>query len=118
MKKILVVDNEIAILTVVKLILSQFNYQVETVARWEELADAIKDFTPDLILLDVSLSGVDGRDICKQLKNSQYTAHIPIILFSADNIALKSLKGCKPDAVIAKPFDSSELVAVIQNNLH
>lgn len=117
MKKILVVDDEIAILTVVKLILSQYNFQVETVSQWEHLPQAIQSFTPDLIILDVTLPGGDGRDVCHQLKSAHETAHIPVILFSADCNSIKSLQGCKPDAVIAKPFDSSELVTTIQKNL-
>jgi DNA-binding response OmpR family regulator len=118
MKKILVVDDEVAILTVVKLILSQYNFQVETVSKWEHLSAVIRSFTPDLIILDVTLPGCDGRDVCCQLKSAEDTAHIPIILFSADNNSIRSLKGCKPDAVIEKPFDSAELVSVIQRNLN
>ena len=118
MKKILVVDDEVSILTVVKLILTQYNFQVETVSGWQELPQAIESFSPDLIILDVTLPGGDGRDVCNQLKNAEDTAHIPIILFSADNASIRSLKGCKPDGVIEKPFDSAELVSVIQKNLN
>jgi DNA-binding response OmpR family regulator len=118
MKKILVVDDEVAILTVVKLILSQYNFQVETVSEWEQLPQAIRSFTPDLIILDVTLPGGDGRDVCNQLKSAEDTSHIPIILFSADCNSIKSLRGCKPDAVIEKPFDSAELVNAIQKQLN
>lgn len=118
MKKILVVDDEYDILTVVTLILSRHNFKVEAISKWEHIPDAIKSFSPDLILLDVCLSGGDGRVICDQLKSSEETAHIPIVLFSANYNLLESLKGCKPDAVIAKPFDSTDLVAVIQNKIN
>ena len=117
MKKILVVDDEVAILTVVKLILTQYNFKVEIVSQWEHLPQAILSFAPDLIILDVTLPGGDGRDVCRQLKSAEDTAHIPVILFSADCNSIKSLRGCKPDAVIAKPFDSSELVNAIQEHL-
>ena len=118
MKKILVVDDEVAILTVVKLILSQYSFEVETISEWERLPQMLQSFNPDLIILDVSLPGGDGRDVCNQLKNDEDTSHIPIILFSADCNSIKSLKGCKPDAVIEKPFDSAELVTAIQKNLN
>ena len=116
-KRVLVVDDEPDILTVVSLILSRYNFKVEAISKWEHIPGAIKSFNPDLILLDVCLSGGDGRVICKQLKSSEDTVHIPVILFSANYNLLDTLKGCKPDAVITKPFDSTDLVTVIQEKI-
>ena len=117
MKRILVVDDEVDILTVVQIILSREQFIVETISKWEYLPYSIQYFKPDLILLDVSLSGADGREICTQLKASKDTQHIPIILFSAHHNLIENLNGSKPDAVVSKPFESSYLVETIKSNL-
>ena len=81
MNKVLIVDDDIDILTVVEMLLSMNNYTVKAISKWQDITSSIKSFSPDLILLDVALSGADGRDICKQLKQSNETQHIPVILF-------------------------------------
>ena len=118
MKRILVVDDEVDILSIVKLILLNHNFVVETLAKWQNIDSTIQSFHPDLILLDVSLGGADGRDICKQLKGVPETQHIPIIIFSANHNLMNNLQGCIPNAVITKPFDSSHLVKTILANLN
>ena len=117
MKKILVIDDELEIRRVVEIILKKNDYLVEAISKWEYLTYSVQYFKPDLILLDVSLGGADGRDICLKLKTSKKTAHIPIILFSAHHNLIENLNGCKPDAVIPKPFDTSHLLETIKNNL-
>lgn len=118
MRKILVVDDEPDILMAVKLILGKNELAVETLSRWEDIPRLIASFNPDLMLLDVSLSGADGRDICKQVKESADTAHIKVILFSAYHKVQDDLKNCKPDAFIAKPFDAAHLITTVMKHLN
>lgn len=118
MKKILVVDDEPDILMAVKLILSRKQIEVETLPNWENIPHIIKSFNPDLILLDVSLGGADGRDICKMLKDSKETKHIKIILFSAYHKVQDKLIECKPDDFIAKPFDAAYLINTVMKQLN
>jgi DNA-binding response OmpR family regulator len=117
MKKILVIDDELEIRRVVEIILKQNNYLVEAISKWEYLSYSVQYFKPDLILLDVSLGGADGRDICHKLKTSKKTERIPVILFSAHHNLVENLNGCKPDAVITKPFDTSHLLDTIKEIL-
>ena len=63
MDKILVIDDDIEILNVVKLILTMDGFEVDTESRWEKTFYKIESFKPDLILLDISLGGEDGRNI-------------------------------------------------------
>ena len=84
MKKILVIDDDEDILSLVQMMLSMHDFKVNAISRWEEMDDNIRDTPPDLILLDISLRGADGRDICKRLKNNPVTRHIRVILFSAN----------------------------------
>lgn len=117
MKKILVIDDEVEIRRVVEILLTRNNYLVEGISKWEYLSYSVQYFRPDLILLDVSLGGADGREICNKLKTSKKTEHIPIILFSAHHNLVENLNGCKPDAVITKPFDTSNLLDIIKETI-
>jgi DNA-binding response OmpR family regulator len=114
MKKILVVDDELDILSIIKIILERKNFLVSTISNWQQIASTIKIFMPDLILLDISLRGADGRDICKQLKTDKETEGIRIILFSANFGVEKTLEEVRADGFIAKPFEPAHLVNTIQ----
>ena len=117
MKKILVVDDDLDILTLMQMSLSMSGFEVETTARWQVIDERIAKFSPDLILLDVSLGGADGREICKRLKTTKDTEHIPIVLFSANIEIEKSIHDCHSQAFIAKPFSLTHLVEIIRKNM-
>ena len=117
MKKILVIDDDRDILEVVKLILTNHQFEVETIFNWKLISSTIQTYSPHLILLDVSLGGADGRVICKQLKDANETQDIPLILFSANHNLVNNLGDCEPDAIMTKPFDGSNLVSTIQKHL-
>lgn len=118
MKKILVLDDDADILVLMQLTLTMHHYAVEAISRWEEINDSINRFKPDLILLDVSLNGADGRDICKKLKQSENTSHIPVILFSANVEMGNNYEDSKAQAFIAKPYELSHLLQTIQLHLN
>jgi DNA-binding response OmpR family regulator len=117
MKKILVVDDDVDILTVVQLVLENNDFEVQAISKWQQIYAMIGEFNPDLILLDVSLGTQDGRNICKQLKSSPDTMHIPVILFSANLNVEKNVEECLADSFIAKPFDINDLIQGINNEL-
>ncbi len=117
MKKILVIDDDIDILTVVKILLESNGFNVVAISKWQEIDSKINIFHPDLILLDVSLGTQDGRNICKQLKSNNDTKHIPVILFSANHNVEKSISECLADRFISKPFDINFLIESINNDL-
>ena len=119
MKKILVLDDEVDILTLVEIILTRNNFKVETISRWQDIHQSIKSFNPDAILMDVSLGGgADGREICYKLKTEKDTAHIPVIIFSANFDIENNLRDCKADAIIVKPFTSAEIINKIAGVLN
>lgn len=94
------------------------DFQVEAISRWESIADRLQSFASDLILLDITLVGVDGRQICKKLKQSENTAHIPVILFSANSEMGNCYREYKAEDFIAKPFEMSHLVNTIKGHLN
>ena len=82
--------------------------------RGEDVLPKTRSFCPQLILLDVFLSGIDGIEVCNKLKENERTKDIPIIMFSAHTNFTDIKKFCKADDFIAKPFDVNELVTKIQ----
>jgi DNA-binding response OmpR family regulator len=118
MKKILVVDDDEDILMLVEMILLRNDYAVEAISRWEVIRESIASFEPDLILLDISLTGADGREICRELKQDRETQHIPIILFSANPDKGNNYFDCQAQAFIAKPFNMNHLLETIKFHLN
>ena len=116
-KKILVLDDDLDILVVMQLLFKVKGFDVLTISRWEEIYDKVDTFKPDLILLDVLLSGNDGRDICKVLKKKASTRLIPVILFSANPSIAKNLSEYNADGFIHKPFEVNELLKIINQQL-
>jgi Response regulators consisting of a CheY-like receiver domain and a winged-helix DNA-binding domain len=111
MPKIFIIDDDKDLLHVVKSLLAKRGFSVSTFIDWEIANDMIKKQEPQLILLDVFLSGIDGLDICKKLKASPYTKHIPILLFSAfPKIAESGIHDYGADDFIAKPFEVGDLI--------
>jgi CheY-like chemotaxis protein len=115
-QKILVVDDDESILEVVQIVLEGEGYQVQTCLNSECFQHFDSD-QPDLILLDILLSGEDGRQICKQLKSDEKTAHIPIIMLSAHSDASKVADTSGADDFLEKPFDVDMLIEIVEKHL-
>lgn len=113
MKKVLIVDDNSDILWVVETILKRYGFEVMTTLRGEEVMSKTKTYNPQLILLDVFLSGVDGIEVCNSLKANPDTRDIPVIMFSAHTNSQDVMKFCQADDFVAKPFDTNELVKKI-----
>jgi DNA-binding response OmpR family regulator len=117
MKKILLIDDDPDVITVLQLLLKKKGYQVATADREEEAYKQVELFKPHLIVLDVLLSGVDGRIICKNLKNAEASKHIPIIMFSAHPSAQKNMQDFGADDFLPKPFEGNKLLERIEAQL-
>lgn len=118
MQRILVVDDDIDILELVKIVLTMNGYKVHTESRWENMDEAISNFSPSLILLDVSLGTADGRELCKKIKLKEDTSRIPVVLFSANIEVQKNLFDCQAQAFLSKPFEMKTLVRTIAGALN
>jgi len=117
MAKILVVDDDTDLLFLGSSLLRQSGYDVFSLARAEDVADVVKEFRPDLILLDIKLGVLDGRDICYDLKNSANTRAIKIILYSAFPETSVDVSKYRADDFVLKPYDFKYLVARINRLL-
>lgn len=110
---ILVADDDPAIVESVTFILEEFGYQVESTVNGATIYKMEKVY-PDLLLLDIWMSGQDGREICKYLKKKELTKNIPVIMISASRDIEQSAKESGADDFIAKPFEMEALVAKVE----
>lgn len=117
MPRILIVDDNRDILEVIQVVLEIRGFTVKCIWNAAEIAGAIREFSPDLILLDVFLNDKNGIDICNELKSDPDTKDICIIMFSAQVSEENVLEQCPANGFIAKPFDIHQLHATIMSQL-
>ncbi len=116
-QKILIVDDDYDTRTVVKTILVGSGYQVEEAASGQEALDALENFDPELIVLDVMMPGMSGYDVVVHLKQKPETQNIPIIMLTAKSEPEDLITGYKDYAVdyyIPKPFTTRQLLSGIE----
>ncbi|NLE28257.1 MAG: response regulator transcription factor [Phycisphaerae bacterium] len=116
---ILVVDDEEDILELVKYNLAREGYQVHLAATGEEGISSVRSQLPDLVILDLMLPGIDGLEVCRQLRNDSRTSHLPIIMLTAKGDEADMVTGLElgADDYIAKPFSPRVLVARVKTVL-
>jgi DNA-binding response OmpR family regulator len=109
-KKVLIIDDDPDIRTVMEILLRKNGYEVETASRRENALEKLQEFRPSIILLDVLLSGSDGRDLCREIKAEEATRNTPVIMFSAHPGAADNIASYGADDFISKPFNADALL--------
>ncbi len=112
-KKIMIAEDDSGILEAMQIMLEDAGYEVMTTGDGKTVQD-MKDELPDLLLLDIWMSGMDGTDICQHLKSQNRTKHIPIILCSANKDTQKLAKGSGADDFLAKPFEMEDFLSKVK----
>ena len=112
--KILVIDDDPPILKGIEMVLKNVGYDTKTSLKGEETFDLVRSYKPDLIFLDIMLTGMDGREIAKELKATEDTKNIPIVLISANEAMGKDYAQYGVETFIAKPFSSKQLISIIE----
>jgi len=110
---ILVVDDDPDILEAIKLLLEDQGYSVETAQNGNILQFLDETNLPSVIILDVLLSGMDGREIAEKLRQKRETHAIPIVMISANPGAAEDCVKRGANAFLAKPFEIDDLLNVI-----
>lgn len=110
MKKILVIDDEVAIRDLFELVLRRENYDVKTAEDGKTGLRLLESFQPDLVLLDLMLPDCSGYDLCKEITGKR---SVPVIMLSAKNEIIDKVLGLELGAedYMTKPFDNRELLA-------
>ena len=114
---ILVLDDDRDICMMIKMVLEYYGYDAMD-SENEENAKAIMSANRvDLIIMDMLLSGADGTDICKRLKQNEKTSTIPVLMFSAHPTAKESCLAAGADDFISKPFEMNDMIDKISFHL-
>lgn len=112
-KKVLLVEDDEGILDAMTMILEEEHFEVFPLADGTKVFETVSSFEPDVVLLDVLMSGVDGREVCKELKKDNTTKHIPLIMVSAHPSIKNSVEECGANAFLAKPFEVDDLIVLV-----
>ena len=114
--KILIVDDDPDIRDVLKLTLSEENYEILEAGDGEEALKIVHDNQPDLILLDYKIPKIDGREVCRRIKNDLLLRHLPIIMVTGKGDISDKVDGIDAgaDDYVVKPFEPKELMARIR----
>lgn len=115
--RILVVEDDFDISSMLHLYFGGQGYQVEVAARGSEALTFCRQQLPDLIVLDIMLPDMDGYAVCRQLRTTTRTSHIPIIFLTQKDERGDRIAGLElgADDYITKPFDIEELSLRVQN---
>jgi len=114
--KILIVDDDPDIRDVLKLTLSEENYEILEAGDGEEALKIVHDNQPDLILLDYKIPKIDGREVCRRIKKDLLLRHLPIIMVTGKGDINDKVNGIDAgaDDYVVKPFEPKELLARIR----
>lgn len=115
-EKVLVVDDEEHIVELIKFNLESAGYEVFTANNGIDAVDVAIENRPKLILLDLMLPGMDGFDVCKELKRNRETKNISVIMLTAKSEELDKILGLElgADDYITKPFSVREMLARVK----
>ncbi|NQU95190.1 MAG: response regulator [Candidatus Omnitrophica bacterium] len=120
-KKILIIDDEVDLVDLVKMRLEVANYYVLPLYTSTRSLEIAKREKPDLVLLDVMMPDKNGYEVCKELKADEATRHIPVIIFTAKPEQKERIKKdaelAGADDYILKPFDPADLTKKIEKLL-
>ena len=118
-QKILVVDDEADILTLLQYNLEKAGFIVFSAKDGPEAIDLAKKERPDLLILDLMLPSMDGTEVCRILKREEDTSHIPIIMLTAKSEEVDRIVGLElgADDYITKPFSPRELILRVKSIL-
>jgi DNA-binding response OmpR family regulator len=113
--RVLVIDDEPEITEIVEAFLTEAGYVVASENSPKNAATKVNDFQPDVILLDIMMPGMDGYDVCQQIKKQPKFAHVPVIFLTGKDRADDMGRSFKVggDMFIKKPFSCERLLEIV-----
>lgn len=111
---ILIIDDNEDIVMMLQAMLSMKGFQVNVKTNPLKLKEYLESNRPDLILMDMLLSGADGREICEELKSDSKFSSIPILMISAHPNAKEDCEAAGTDFFLAKPFEMKDLFSMVK----
>ena len=116
-KRIIVIEDEDNVRETLDLLLTNAGFMVRSSATGNDIFNTINEFNPDVILLDVLLDDLDGRDICRSIKENPETKPIPVIMLSGVPDVYNAITDVGANDVVSKPFDEKTLIHRIERQL-
>jgi PleD family two-component response regulator len=115
--RLMIVEDDVDISNMLKIFFGSQGYEVDTAYRGNEALEKIRHIMPHLIILDIMLPDIDGYEVCRSLRTTARTSHIPVIFLTQKDERSDKLKGLElgADNYITKPFDIEELKLYVQN---
>jgi DNA-binding response OmpR family regulator len=110
---ILVLDDDPDICIMIKMVLDYYGYDAMDAENEANAKKIISSNHVDLVIMDMLLSGADGTDICRRLKQDKETSSIPILMFSAHPTARETCLTAGADDFISKPFEMNDMMEKI-----
>lgn len=119
MSKVLVVDDNRTYLEAISSLLSESGLEVSTAMDGVEAMDIIRQQKPDVVVLDIVMPGMNGYEVCREVKKDESTKHIRIVVCSTKDqvFDIEWAKRNQADAYVTKPFKPQELLATIKQQL-
>ncbi|MCC8407590.1 response regulator [Mucilaginibacter sp. UR6-1] len=114
---ILIIDDQPEMLELMTDVLTPEGFNVTALLYTDDIAQSISIYQPDIVLLDHLLAGVNGGELCREIKNHPLTASLPVILLSGYPRLLEAFGDYGCDAFIPKPFDLDEMIGAIKRCL-
>jgi len=116
---ILIVDDNPISLKIFGYILCEENYRIMEASDGQTALELFERINPDLVLLDVMMPGIDGFEVCRNIKSNPKNSHVPVIFLSARNDVADIVKGFESGAIdyLVKPFNKLELMARLKTHL-
>ena len=115
--KIIAADDNPEFLTLLKVLLEMEGYHLYVSLNAANLVEMIITEKPDVILLDIQMKDINGCEVCKELKESNLSSGIPVIVISADDNLERCARLCGADGFLSKPFGITELIKIIKSIL-
>ncbi|MCC7117028.1 MAG: response regulator [Anaerolineales bacterium] len=114
--RLLVVEDDVDIANMLKIYFSGLQFSVDVANRGMDALEKVKQVLPHLMVLDIMLPDIDGYEVCRRLRTSTRTSHIPVIFLTQKDERSDKLQGLElgADDYITKPFDIEELKLRVQ----
>jgi DNA-binding response OmpR family regulator len=113
-KKVLILDDDMDILQICSIVLKKKGFDVSTLNNSNQVVDRVRSYQPDVILMDNWIPGPGGIEATKELKGTPDLQGIPVIFFSANSNVTQLAREACADYFLQKPFDITELEAIVQ----
>lgn len=118
-KRILVVDDEADVVMIIRTALQTEGYEVATATNGPDGLEEAKKNPPDLVILDVTMPGMDGFEVLRELKVEESTAQVPVIMLTgvSERGKIKEALSSGVDYYVVKPFDFEDLIRKVEQAL-